>query len=139
MGRLINTGMGEVSDRLSILALKILNGSEQGKDVSPFEIERAALLSQIRSRTLNAKWFELVLELAAVNATIWHAEDDLRALRSDLTALAETAANEQGRARVEGTVTALAFRTQRLNDRRAELVGLINRDAGDSSPSEKLT
>ena len=133
MGRLVNAGAGEISDRLTILALKILTGSEQGRDVSAFEIERAALLSQIRSRTLNAKWFELVLELAAVNATIWHAEDDLRALRPEAVPPAE--GNDEGRQRV---VAALAFRTQRLNDRRAELVGQINRDAGDAVTPEKL-
>src|ERR1700676_1554522 len=82
--RLLNWGPGECSDRLTILALKILHGTDAGKDVKHFTDERNALLTDIRARTLNGKWFEAVLELAAVNAALWHAEDRLRMLRAHL-------------------------------------------------------
>lgn len=127
--RLKNYGAGEVSDRLSILALKRLFGTEAGKDVKHFEAEHAVLLSEIRTRTLNGKWFDAYTQLAAVNAALWHAEDDLRSLRTEdppVNLIGWQAAGE------------LAFRIQGLNDRRAELVRLINHDAGDAIGEEKI-
>lgn len=125
--RLINPGTGEVSDRLTILALKILAGQDAGLDIAHFTAERAALLTKIRAKpSLNGVWFEHVLELAAVNATLWQAEDTLRAAREphgDLT---------------HAEVAQLAYRIQELNDRRGMLVELINKDAGDGEHKEKL-
>jgi hypothetical protein len=130
--KLVNCGAGELSDRLTILALKILAGTDAGKDISHFETERLALLSQIRARTLNGKWFAGLLELGAVNAMLWHAEDALRDLR------VRFGGKELGPdINTAGTVR-LAFRIQGLNDRRAELIAEINKDAGDSEAREKL-
>lgn len=130
--RLINYGPGEVTDRLTILALKILIGAEKGRPVDHFETERTALLQQIRSRTLNGVWFEQVLELAAVNGQLWQAEDLLRAIREKQEVQqAQTSVTWQH-------VGELAFRIQALNDRRAELVTLINTNAGEKSAAEKL-
>jgi len=151
--RLVNPGLGETTDRLTILALKILVGQEQGKDITHFSNEHAALLTQIRSRTLNAKWFEAVLSLAAVNGLLWHAEDDLKALRLEwlgqqplppvadfVGPLAEGARqlNDGVRRRVADVVLPLAFRIQGLNEQRAELVAQINREAGDGDLKEKV-
>ena len=124
--KLVNPGTGEISDRLTILALKIYTWQEQGSDVAHFEAERAALLAKIHSRTLNAKWFDALLELGAVNALLWHAEDDLREIRGGSGGKDEYA--EAGR---------VAFRIQALNDRRAELVSQINKEAGDGDAKEK--
>ena len=131
--RLINPGAGELSDRLTILQLKILFGEEAEKDVAHFRTESTALLSQIRSRTLNGAWFAAVLELAAVNAVIWHAEDDLRAYRvqPDGKPLWE---DKEAR-----TIVGLAFRIQALNDQRGALIEQINRDSGEGGAKEKLT
>lgn len=123
--RLVNIGPGEIVDRLTILALKILYGGQQGKDVAHFETERNALLVQLRGRELNAGWFEQVLGLAAVNAALWQAEDKLRDLRTG-------ASNAEA-------VAALAFRIQELNDERARLIETINKATGDHKGSEKLT
>lgn len=131
--RLVNYGPGEVTDRLTILALKILIGGEKGRPVDHFETERTALLAQIRSRTLNGAWFESVLELAAVNGQLWHAEDQLRAYRAQ-----EDAGELQPDGHSLASVVACAFRIQKLNDRRAELVTLINTNAGEKSAAEKL-
>jgi hypothetical protein len=125
--RLKNYGPGELSDRLSILALKRLFGGEAGKDCTVFNQEWAVLLTEIRSRTLNGKWFEAVLELAAVNAALWHAEDDLRVLRQEEESVSLLA--DAGR---------LAFRIQSLNDQRSALIDRINRDAGEGGPSDKV-
>lgn len=128
MSRLINPGIGEVSDRLTILTLKVLAGSGQGKEVAHFEAERSLLLTKIHARTLNAMWFDAYTELAAVNGLLWHAEDDLRIWR-------------EGGPLYTGpqleTIRQLAFRIQALNDRRAELVMQINKEAGDGDAKEK--
>ena len=133
--RLVNYGAGEMSDRLTILALKLLYGLDAGKDVKHFRDERNALLVQIRARTLNGVWFEQVLDLGATNAALWQAEDHLRGRRRAVE-------HEED----EGVIAAhyaeagrLAFRIQALNDQRAALIERINQDAGDAgSGKEKL-
>lgn len=127
--RLINPGAGEISDRLCILALKIVAGGDAGKDVGHFITEQAALLTAIRTRTLNGKWFEAVLALAAVNAFLWQAEDELRAWRAPQQAYGPSAME---------AIRVVAFRIQALNDRRAVLVQQINQEAGDPADKEKL-
>lgn len=129
MSRLINPGVGDITDRLTILALKILHGQERGADLSHWERERATLLGLIRARTLNGIWFESVLELAAVNARIWETEDGIREWRE------QEPEGVKGPEAVE--VARLVFRNQSLNDRRAELVHAINEAAGDDRGQEK--
>lgn len=124
MSRLVNPGTGEISDRLSILALKIRAGSDAAKDVTHFETERAALLTKIHARVLNAMWFDAFIDLAAVNAFLWQAEDELRTLRG-------------GKPDPDRTVD-VAFRIQALNDRRAMLIEQINKEAGDPAEKEKI-
>lgn len=125
--RLLDPGTGEITDRLTILSLKILFGEQAGKEVSHFKAERTSLLAKIRSRELNGAWFDKVLELAAVNAALWHCEDDLRACREKtLTPVGDK------------VVVDLAFLIQSLNDQRAALVGEINKSAGDEKGVEKL-
>ena len=124
--RLINFGIGEISDRLSILALKILHGTEAEKDVKHWRDEQNALLSKITARTLNGSWFERYTELAAVNAVLWQGEDALREMRTE------------GGVGIFEDAGHLGFRLQALNDRRAELIEAINKEAGDFLGMEKL-
>lgn len=128
--RFLNPGIGEISDRLTILTLKITAGRDQGKDVAHFEEERKVLLTKIHTRTLNGLWFDTYTELAVVNAFLWQAEDELRALR--MTTHVENSAGFNAKAMLT------AFRIQALNDHRAELVGQINKDAGEGAGKEKL-
>ena len=128
--RLVNIGLGEMADRLSILALKVAHGGEAGKDTTHFVTERNALLSQVRSYEL-AGAAEWLFELSAVNAMLWHAEDDLRGYRDRCPKGAESAADLQA-------VWVIAFRIQSLNDRRAELVWALNKQAGTDLGQEKL-
>ncbi len=127
--RLVNYGVGEIADRLTILSLKILYGTEQGKDTKHFLDERNALLAQVRTRELNGAWFEHVLELSAVNGRLWQAEDELRGLRVE---------KAQNSSEPWETIGDVAFRIQSLNDRRAELVSLINKLTGEHRGAEKL-
>jgi hypothetical protein len=143
--RLINYGAGEITDRLTILALKILTGAAAGKETAHFENERSSLMVKLAARTLNGSWFAQVLELGAVNAALWYAEDALRGWRSTW---AETGPDSSGLSGGPGSgyktataaaIVALAFRIQDLNDQRAVLVEAINKLAGDHIASEKLT
>jgi hypothetical protein len=128
VSRLLNYGVGEIVDRLTILELKILTGTEKGYPLEHWETERTQLLTKIHARTLNGAWFDHVLGLAGINAMIWHAEDDLRAWRSPdhVYTMADL-----------DLIRILAFRLQTLNDRRAELVYRINKEAGDGDTKDK--
>lgn len=131
--RLINFGAGEIVDRLTILSTKILYGSAARKETKHWLDERNVLLTMLRGRELNGSWFPLALDLAAVNAALWRAEDDLRGYRQDNEAgLADKAALWEDAAKC-------AFRCQELNDRRAELIEQINRQTGEFLGQEKLT
>ena len=127
MSRLVNYGVGEIVDRLTILELKILHGRQAGKAVDHFETERAALLTQLRGRSLNGAWFEHVLTLGAVNGLLWRTEDTIRAAR--------TTSGDLQREAFEIVTT--AFRIQALNDQRAALIETINKLTGEHLGSEK--
>lgn len=133
MSRLINPGVGDIVDRLSILELKVLHGELTQKDTAHWVRERDALLVQLGGRTLNGAWFQLALELAVVNAALWRAEDELRAHRHAHTELVADPKELQQLVRAVGT----AFLIQQLNDQRAGLIGEINTKAGDDRGKEK--
>lgn len=132
MGRLVNPGPGEQFDRLSVLGLKLLFGTEAGKDTSHFERERAVLLTQVRAS--NRGDWGVVLELAAVNAALWHAENQLRDLREGYDPKTGAVPGQEMTLLQAGHV---AFRIQSLNDRRAELIGQLNAEAGETA-KEKI-
>jgi len=141
--RLINFGVGELSDRLSILTLKVLHGGERGQDVTHWRNEQQIVLQKLGARTLNGSWFESYTELAAINGTIWEREDDLREWRKrwEPTGPDSTGLRGPGDGYVAATaldVAKLAIRLQELNDERAQLIEAINKDAGDFLGQEKL-
>ena len=124
MSRLVNFGLGEIADRLTILGLKVAYGTEQGADVEHFRNERNALLVKIRAAGAgDGRWMESLLELAAVNARIWQGEDELRWYRFELE-------HAYGPKDLE-EIRLLAFKLQALNDRRAELIADINASVGE--------
>jgi hypothetical protein len=128
--RLINFGVGEITDRLSILSLKILH-SKPGVDNGHFTAERSQLLGKLAGRSLNGAWFEQAMELSAVNAAIWKGEDDLRELRRGSDTIGpKTVALAAGE---------IGMRLQELNDRRHELIEEINKKSGEFFGSEKVT
>ena len=138
----MNYGVGEISDRLSILALKILYGADAQKETKHWRDEQRALLRKVTARTLNGGWFETYAELAAVNAAIWRGEDELREWRDRLKAKPpdETGISSPGSghlAVVAPKVIQIAFGLQGWNDRRHELIEAINKEAGDHIGAEK--
>jgi hypothetical protein len=130
----VNYGAGEITDRLTILSLKMLHGKAAGKPIDHFGRERDVLLTQIRARTLNGAWAEQLFDLAAVNAALWTAEDHLRIARARFAPPQDARLNDGD---VED-VCQLAFRIQELNDRRAELITLINANTGEKDGEEKV-
>ena len=125
MTRLVNFGLGEVCDRLSILALKILYGELKGVDVGHFQRERAALLPRL-SASSAGRWTEHYIDLAAVNAALWQAEDELRSYKLEGQSISN-----------RDEIVECAFRIQEWNDKRAQLVQQINALVGDAV-QEKL-
>lgn len=128
MPRLVNIGVGEIVDRLTILSLKILYSGQADKPIDHFENERTALMVMLRGRTLDGPWFEQVLALSAINGALWRAEDEMRTHREE----GQTTKNRDD-------IIECAFRIQELNDERARLVETINKATGDHLGSEKLT
>lgn len=134
--RLVNFGTGEITDRLTILSLKILHGTAAGAEVKHFVDEKHTLLVQIRTRTLNEKWFETALDLGAVNAALWYAEDELRSHR--VAGSPSTAAQTLESVPRLLSVSEVAFRIQALNDQRAQLIEAINKQTGEHLGQEKV-
>lgn len=131
MSRLYNPGPGEILDRLTILALKITYGKLHGIPITHWEEERGALSTALSSCQVKCiADGGGMLELAAVNAALWQAEDQLRMLRPKLAPLPPWDPVKDAQD--------VAFHIQSLNDRRAELVTLINTHAGVSRPPDKL-
>jgi hypothetical protein len=128
MTRLVNFGLGEICDRLSLLALKILYGELQGLDITLYKHERAALLPSVLARE-HGRWLESWEDLHAVHAALWLYEADLRAYK----AASPAKHIEQREAIVE-----CAFRIQDLYDRRSSLIAAINALVGDAIGERKM-
>jgi hypothetical protein len=116
---IINPTVGDLTDRLTILSLKVLFGTAAGQPVEHFIQERTGILTKLRTRQIGP-WMGLLSDLAAVNGALWHAEEDLRGCQELVDA---------GR---------LGLRIQALNDQRAALIVKINKEAGDPTNVEKL-
>ena len=130
--RLVNIGLGEVADRLSILALKIAYAEQDGKEATHFATERAALMTKLTAFTISTGALEAIFGLATVNGMLWHAEDVIREFRR---AAGDVIPVEE---RTRDAVVMVAFRIQQLNDQRATLVRALNQLAGTDLGAEKL-
>jgi hypothetical protein len=97
-------------------------GVAAGKPVTHFETERERLISLLE--TQSPVKVKLLLELAAVNALLWQAEDAMRAMRAEHDPDLELVKN-------------VAFRIGELNDQRSKLVEQINAEAGVHAGPEK--
>lgn len=137
MSVLHNPGPGEILDRLSILALKLTYGAQAGRDLTHWQEERDALWQQLTESWGSVHVGHAYVDLASVNAALWQAEEEIRRLR---------ALPEGARAQWTGglgnvwtvAVAMVAMHIANLNDSRADLVALINREAGLDRPQEKL-
>ena len=124
MTRLIDFGLGEIVDRLTIIALKIQH--EVGS-LGPWQRERRALIARIAPDTAETipEW----RDLANVNNQLWQEEDKMRAYRE-----------REGRLTTHDLfdVADLGMHCQALNDLRSQLIASINQSQGDPH-AEKRT
>lgn len=116
MTRLINFGLGEIVDRLTILALKI----RHTEDSLAFQSERDQLVALIKPHTAETvtEW----ADLASVNNQLWQAEDKMRGYRERKLHLTT---------HDHFDVSDVAMQIQEFNDHRAELIRSINLSQGD--------
>ena len=135
MSRLHDPSLGDIIDRLTILALKQVYGKQAGRETTHWSNEYEALLDRLDAMRAtetgrDRQLVRMVLAMAAVNAALWQAEDAIRELRPSPTPLPPWDPVKEAEQ--------LAFRIADLNDRRAQLVQQINADAGQPTPEEKL-
>ncbi len=133
MTRLLNPSPGEIFDRLSILELKINAAEKKRLDASNFQAEKAMLEDALLTWTgwlkednVDEETRDKIAQhrngLAAVNALLWDAEDQVRELpEEEMSKLAQ-----------------LAKRICKLNDRRAELVRGLGILYGAGNQQEKI-
>ena len=116
----IPVSIGELVDKLTILEIKL----EQLQGEARQNVERElGLLQDVLAATGLAIDPELWNQLAAINRTLWHIEDDIREL-------------ERLGSFSDGFI-ALARSVYRSNDRRAQLKRLINQQHGSAIVEEK--
>lgn len=136
MSRLVDPGPGEILDRLTILQLKLLYGWLKDQPTTHWAEEYVVLAERLPTVWKAPVW-ERLLELAAVNAALWQAEDDMRRLRNLPVGERAEWAGLFRRTWVQDT-SIVGVKIQQLNDRRAALITLINTTAGIERPSDKL-
>lgn len=131
---LLDPGPGEIWDRLTILSLKITQKGLDGTPVDHWERERKSLMPlvrmwQVHDGTPEGQFrFEQLLELGAVNGALWQKEDELRFLRDHPSITHQS---------ITADLARVGVAIQRLNDRRAYLVSILNTNAGVVRGSEK--
>ncbi len=111
MPRLIDFGLGEMVDRLTVLALKIAHTA----DATTLTAEREQLIALIKPHTADTldEW----ATLARVNNALWHAHDRMRGYRKRFGQLTLTD---------RLAVADLSFARQALHDQRIELIRVLN-------------
>lgn len=124
--RLLNPDPGEILDRLTILARKIVERPER----EDFKSEEKALVNAL---TIGCKELPVMFALAAVNAALWEEENILRRLREytrnyafDMYTPALVATAKTG------------IRLQTLNDQRSELIKQLTVAFGGEAREEKI-
>ena len=125
MTRLIDFGLGEIVDRLTILGLQVAH--LPSNDATAFEAERRQLIDRIKPDTADTipEW----KDLANVNNQLWMAEDKMRGYRERETRLTTHDLFD---------VAELGMTCQALNDERSQLIASINKSQGDPH-AEKRT
>jgi hypothetical protein len=114
---LLKPTLGELVDRLTILDLKISNGSNCSKPVAHF-VEEHSLLQDYGLKTFgNNAPGKNYKRLYTINATLWELEDKIRILF-------KTRPNELS------TIVSVSKRIHHLNDERAKVIHELNVSGG---------
>jgi hypothetical protein len=136
MTMLLSPSVGECSDRITILNLKIVNGKKLGKDTCEWRAELFNLEERISGFFYSPEIFEsfreLKAELQAINNGLWEAEDELRAYpEPDFSQILVYSVCEQ-----VFHLAACAKRIAHLNDERMRLVREINKLFGQEHAAQ---
>jgi len=118
---LIPVSVGELVDKLTILALKCEHLQEPAREHAQKE---RALLQAVLDQQALAIGRHRVEALEAVNAALWHVEDQLRA-------------HEQ-RQEFNAAFVQLARQVYRLNDERHNIKQIINQESGSGLVDQKI-
>jgi hypothetical protein len=110
----------------------MLYGEAKSVDVQHFQQERAALFTKLIARD-NGRWIEYFADLAAINAVIWQAEDEIRGRREAIARCQD----EGELAEHHYQAGSLGLKIATLNDKRASLITLINALVGEKT-AEKV-
>src|SRR5262245_45524941 len=113
-GKLHNPGPGDLADRLTVLALKVVLKPFEGQPSAGYIEERAGVEIALHhqqglSPDASTRLAQMV-DLATLNAAIWMKEDELRALRNAMQPGATVAQLQNA--------GAVGMQIQALNDRR---------------------
>lgn len=130
--RLLNPDPGEILDRLTILARKIVERPER----EDFKVEEKALVNAL---SVGCRELPMMFALAAVNAALWQGEDELRKLRAEKEdAEGDLDCGDHGTHAVyeSGKV---GLRLQSLNDQRSSLIQQLTVAFGGEAREEKIT
>ena len=132
MGRLLNPGVGDLVDRLTILRLKILQGIRRGDNHAHFldeETQINMLLDRMGYPADNDVML-LGVKLQQCNAKLWELEDRMAtyAQRENLTHVLTA----------DALIADLAINIWRMNRERNTLIHEINKLAGTPYGPEKL-
>lgn len=122
---LLQPTLGETWDRLTIIALKM----ESGNHSDHLVVEQEALLNLLRQSTFpiedGVRATQAAQQLAAVNAFIWHKEDEIRTRGAAIGKPEGVAVTELA------GIAELAVEIRKLADRRHHLIAEIDRIFGD--------
>lgn len=131
MGRLLNPGLGELVDRLTILQLKVLH-APAGAATSHLSAERAQIQMRLDAAgwPRNDKAVVLGAELLQCNAQLWELEDCMERY-AGYANLADHPVSQDDCATVGVTIW-------RQNRRRNGLIQRLNELAGTYAGPEKL-
>lgn len=129
MGRLLNPGLGELADRLTILELK-LGHAPAGMDVEHFRAEHAQVQMRIDNLLKHVQQRLLIVahvrQLKAQNAVLWELEDRMATAAKDV------------HAQDYREVAVLGTDIWRANQIRNQVIAEINALAGTPRGAEKF-
>lgn len=125
---LLNPDVGDILDRITILHLKLVHAKEAHWEQQLTALYDRLGLAQGGPHCLQISALRMVQELAAVNAAIWQATDEMTAAEKTLETDVERA----------GMAAATFVRCFAWNRRRQELIRQLNDTLGRGDKREKV-
>lgn len=142
MGKLMNPGLGDYLDRLSILELKIRHGQAAGKallQLDHFFGEMDQIYHALDTNKVVVSITELrdAISLTIINALLWQCEDQMTAWRRTYNAQFPLSTGEDAAGDAQ-EIAGLGLRISELNAKRAAVIRAISAAGGAADLPEKL-